>query len=303
MFLKGSNSNGYLSVSITVNKKRKRFAIHRLVAQYFLPLIPGKNFVNHKDANKENNDVNNLEWVTKQENMQHAVNAGLLNHERMQKAVLQIDIETGDIIAEFQSIIEASISTGANKLSIGIVCREGRLKSAGGYFWRYKKNLEPPKNGVIIPRFPLYMLTPDGEVFSLKHNIFLSKISDDAGYYSIGLRKNGKKYTMRINRLMMEVFSDLDENLVVNHKDSDRKNNKIENLECCTTQKNAEHAYNQGNSKYLKKEVNQLDKNGNVIQFFSSISEAKKKTKCLHISEVCQGKRKQSGGYKWEYAC
>jgi len=59
---------------------RKTIMIHRLVAEYFLEPVEGKEFVNHIDGDKTNNVVTNLEWVTKSENTVHAIETGLLNH-------------------------------------------------------------------------------------------------------------------------------------------------------------------------------------------------------------------------------
>ena len=73
-YLKGAlNSKGYLRVELHNNKKLKKFFIHRLVAEYFIENPLNKEQVNHKDGNKLNNKVNNLEWVTNQENRNHAV--------------------------------------------------------------------------------------------------------------------------------------------------------------------------------------------------------------------------------------
>lgn len=71
------NSSGYLRVSMRINGKVKYYFVHRLVATYFIPASPGRDFVNHKDGNKHNNHVSNLEWCTRSENQTHAVNHGL----------------------------------------------------------------------------------------------------------------------------------------------------------------------------------------------------------------------------------
>lgn len=67
------NGKGYLRIVIG----KKRYFVHRLVAQKYIPNIQGKPQINHKDGNKLNNCVENLEWVTNQENRNHAVAKGL----------------------------------------------------------------------------------------------------------------------------------------------------------------------------------------------------------------------------------
>ena len=63
---------GYLRVDLyDENGKRKHFKVHRLVAEAFIPNPDGKPQVNHKDGNKHNNSVTNLEWVTDSENKDH----------------------------------------------------------------------------------------------------------------------------------------------------------------------------------------------------------------------------------------
>ena len=71
------NRGGYLSVHLVKDGKQKNFLVHRLTAEAFIPNSEGKPFINHRDGNKFNNHIGNLEWCTQKENIRHAVNNGL----------------------------------------------------------------------------------------------------------------------------------------------------------------------------------------------------------------------------------
>lgn len=70
--------NGYLSVMFSINENKKRFYAHRLVAISFIDNIENKTEVNHINGIKNDNRVENLEWVTKSENSIHAIKNGLI---------------------------------------------------------------------------------------------------------------------------------------------------------------------------------------------------------------------------------
>jgi hypothetical protein len=72
-----SNNNIYYKVFLSGKNGRKNFLIHRLVCSAFNFQPEGKNFVNHIDGKPENNNAVNLEWVTREENQQHAILTGL----------------------------------------------------------------------------------------------------------------------------------------------------------------------------------------------------------------------------------
>jgi len=81
----GDNGRGYMFVNLKHTGLSKSFYVHRLVCIHFLENPNNKPDVNHKDCNKSNNHVDNLEWVTKEENMRHASNNGLLYTSEYQK--------------------------------------------------------------------------------------------------------------------------------------------------------------------------------------------------------------------------
>ena len=69
IFLKpGKNKNGYHVVNLCKNGKSETFLIHRLVGLHYLPLVEGKDIIDHINGDKLNNNVNNLRWTTNQEN-------------------------------------------------------------------------------------------------------------------------------------------------------------------------------------------------------------------------------------------
>lgn len=71
---------GYLFIGINNGPTRKRLAVHRAVAMTYLERSDGKPDVNHKDGNKENNTVQNLEWISKSDNSKHAYRTGLFKN-------------------------------------------------------------------------------------------------------------------------------------------------------------------------------------------------------------------------------
>jgi hypothetical protein len=72
-----THNQGYLRVVLSHGRINKGFLVHRLIAMVFLPNPENKPMVNHKDGNKKNNHVSNLEWCTRKENELHAKNHGL----------------------------------------------------------------------------------------------------------------------------------------------------------------------------------------------------------------------------------
>ena len=144
--LKNTNKNGdYFSV-VLKNKNKTLYAkIHRLVAEAFIPNPNNLPCVNHIDGNKQNNKVENLEWVTYKENFEHSKNMGLwkYNYPYKKKKVIQYDLQ-GNFIQEFDSSETASKITGVCSRNILQVAskepfnKKGHYrKQAGGYIWRF----------------------------------------------------------------------------------------------------------------------------------------------------------------------
>lgn len=133
--MKGSkDGSGYLFVQLCKEGKRKFYKIHRLVASAFLDNPNNLSELNHKDEDKTNNRVDNLEWC----NHKYNSNYGSRN-ERVAKAisipVLQFS-KTGEFIHKWDSATEASRVLGINQGNIWS-CLKGKYKSAYGFIWHY----------------------------------------------------------------------------------------------------------------------------------------------------------------------
>lgn len=129
--------HGYHRIGLRKDGKRRFFNIHRLVARAFVPNPDNLPEVNHKDENKNNNHADNLEWVSSQQNCNHATrNKRIEAHSSRKRAILQLTT-SGDVVKEHNSISAASRETGISVASIGGVCR-GEHHTAGGFRWQYE---------------------------------------------------------------------------------------------------------------------------------------------------------------------
>lgn len=138
------NKYGYKMVDLIKDGKKIHKQVHRLVAQEFIPNPENKPQVNHIDGNKQNNTVSNLEWATASENIAHTYRVlkykpqwlGKFgkNH-NCSKQILQI--KDGNIIAEFDGMLDAERQLHINSTSICECCK-GKRHTAGGFQWKYK---------------------------------------------------------------------------------------------------------------------------------------------------------------------
>ena len=111
----------------------KHHYIHRLVAEAFIPNPYNFPCINHKDENKENNSVENLEWCDYSYNTNYGTRTKRAKEKRFSDRFVVINLDTGDV---YQTPKDASRATGIHNDSISRVCK-GKSKTAGGYRWRY----------------------------------------------------------------------------------------------------------------------------------------------------------------------
>lgn len=130
--------DGYFYVGLCKDGKRKAFAVHRLVATHFIENTDGLPQVNHKDENKENNEVSNLEWCDERYNTNYG-SARQRQADKVCKAI--VCIETGEV---FLSQIEAGKTLTVSHRHISDCCKNQR-HTCGGYHWRYASKEEAEK--------------------------------------------------------------------------------------------------------------------------------------------------------------
>ena len=129
------NNRGYVQNGLSTENGRKPFRRHRLVALAFIPNPENKLEVNHIDEDKLNNHLENLEWCTRSENMNHGTIQERIA-KSLSKAVIGTCIKTGKQI-EFPSMSEAG-RQGFRYQNISACCN-GKQKTSQGYIWKFKE--------------------------------------------------------------------------------------------------------------------------------------------------------------------
>jgi hypothetical protein len=141
-------SNTYYSIYIN----NITYKIHRLVCIAFHPIDGKENYedykdlqVNHKDGNTLNNNADNLEWVTRSENINHAYSIGLNNKVRNVIQYENVEGKEGTILGEYISVAEASRQTGISEHEIRNSCKNKGKYIYFKFLWKYKNEKETDK--------------------------------------------------------------------------------------------------------------------------------------------------------------
>lgn len=161
-----------------------------------------------------------------------------------------------------------------------------------------------------------YQVSSTGRIKNVRTNSIKKLTTGNTGYAYVYLYKNNNKSNLTVHRLVAQAFIPNSDNLPqVNHKDGNKLNNNVENLEWCTAKENIRHIINMGfkpvcntKGKYgkdnkLSIKIGQFDKDDNLINIYYGGNEIKRKlnlSTCSHILEVVKGKRKTAFGYVWK---
>lgn len=318
-YLKSRNIGDYFQARLRNKDGAYNFYVHIIVATVFIDNPDNLPVVNHKDGNKFNNTVENLEWCTRSYNIQHAHDTGLT---KCTREVIQLSLE-GKKIAEYKSISEAARITKISRTNIGECCT-GKPQSgtgykhytAGGFKWEYKNQVEI-KNKIRHNKPDLsqcekikvknivcdnYYITKTGLIWSVDTQLYL-KLGTANGYQHTSIYINKKAYTVYVHRLVARAFIPYtNESKIVNHKDGNKLNNTVENLEWCNHETNIQHAYDTGLIKSVRPVI-QFTLEGEKVTEYKCMREAARITNIhsQNICKACKGQARTAGGFKWSY--
>ena len=153
-----------------------------------------------------------------------------------------------------------------------------------------------------------YAVTSCGRIWSYKSKKFLKQRKQRDGYYLVNLSHKGVMKTFQVHTLVAEAYLPKDENAeCVNHKDAIKEHNYAQNLEWCTYSYNMAHSYTIGRSmqgvakmRYVNSKRVRCIETGIVYESGKAAAEAMGLDPS-HISKVCRGKLKTTGGYHFEF--
>jgi hypothetical protein len=172
---------------------------------------------------------------------------------------------------------------------------------------------------VPIKRFSFYEVSDKGNV---RNGTRILKQGCTRGYFSVTLCDKGYRKTIHVHKLVAMAFLNRKYNQKwINHKDGNKENNNVDNLEWCTPSENQKHSWRNGMTVFTEKmrqvaivkilrEVEKQKRkvlcfsNGVLVDTYESASEAARQIKGSqpHISDCCNGKRQHHKGYMWKWA-
>ncbi len=159
-----------------------------------------------------------------------------------------------------------------------------------------------------ISEHPDYQVSDAGEVRSSKHRkpIILKLGIGSTGYPLVVLCQNGKRSDCNVHQLVLTTFiGQCPQGMEAHHLDGNKRNSRLENLEYVTHSENQLHAFRTGlQAPTRERAVCQFTKDEQFIAEYRSQREASRQTGVSqgHISNCCLGKRKTTGGFRWEFA-
>ena len=149
-----------------------------------------------------------------------------------------------------------------------------------------------------LRNFPNYNCSSEGRIINVRTQRILSQTTDDKGYARVTLRKNNEQYNVRVHRLVADTFLGECLELDVRHKDLDRSNNRVNNLEYCTRSDTVSRAYDRGSKRPNGVRVLVVE----TGEIFDSINQCARELDCNRstIVKCINGKMSNVKGYHLE---
>ena len=306
--------SGYYNICLVHNKVRQGFKVHRLVALAFIPNLENKSDVNHKDKNKLNNHIDNLEWMTRKENNIHRY-IGITITNNQNKCVNRLDPLLGTVLEKYNSIEDAAKWVFNNELTknthngrnaiCNCIC--GLSNSAYGFKWKLETIIDTLEEEIWKPviienieNTKSYYVSNLGRFKNSRGTIMDNYKVNENGYIRVYIYNK----TYALHRLIAYAFIPNPENKEqVNHKDGVKMNNSVFNLEWVTNKENQIHKFQAGLGNNFTRKIGQYNLDNTLIKEFSSIVGAGKNTGIgkVNIWGVLKNKRKTAGGFIWKY--
>ncbi len=304
-----SKRGDYLGVTLQYEQKRSTYLVHRLVTFTFIPNDDDtKKCVKHKNNNPIDNNVENLEWISISDNVKHSYTKS--SRKSVRKAIVRYDLN-GTNAKRYDCVQDARQEFGGQITK----CLKGTVANAYGYLWKYE-SIQPNKisldlldltNYKVIDDHKNFMISNDGKVYNISRNSFLTpRKPGDGSYMSVVL--DNKHHSVHI--LVAKHFipnDDIQNKIVVNHKDGDKMNNCVENLEWTTQSANIQHAYDT-NLRANNRAVAQYTLDNVLVATYNSSSHASKMMNLnidvgTQIGRCCNNKKSdaQYRGFIWKF--
>lgn len=312
----------YYRVCLSNNNKSKFFLVHILVLEAFKKSSKNKKEHDDIDQNSFNNHITNLRYTTQKKQLENRT----VNKKREAVAgvrtVYMIDFNNNK--TKFKSIKEArewiKKNTDYKTASSGCIFKvlNGNRPTMYEYKWEYEieeeykneiwkyleinimKEFYPDLSDDDLKNTTRYQISNYGRVKGITHIIKGEK--DGAGYIVHKIKK--KHYLAHRLVAIMFIFNDDKINKIfVDHINSDKSDNHVENLRWCSPSENIQYSVDKGNLSKNKKKIAQYDLEGNFLTNFNSIVEA---SNILQISNInihnnLNNKQKTANGFKFKY--